>query len=133
MDAYLDFFNMYVMGVIEMSFQFYFLIKILKKKIWPPFYILFAVCAVTVTRFLSVSTIVGFMALVFLFTVCGTLVCRGDFKSSLLYASLTIEIMLLCYGIVNSFYARCCLPFSLVIRRVLRPGFWSCWPAKRRL
>ena len=30
MDAYLDFFNMYVMGVIEMSFQFYFLIKILK-------------------------------------------------------------------------------------------------------
>ena len=108
MDAYLDFFNMYVMGVIEMSFQFYFLIKILKKKIWPPFYILFAVCAVTVTRFLSVSTIVGFMALVFLFTVCGTLVCRGDFKSSLLYASLTIEIMLLCYGIVNSLVSLLC-------------------------
>ena len=43
MAEYLDFFNVYIMGVVEMSFQFYFLAKILKKKMWPPFYFLFAV------------------------------------------------------------------------------------------
>ena len=45
MAEYLDFFNVYIMGVVEMSFQFYFLAKILKKKMWPPFYFLFSVGA----------------------------------------------------------------------------------------
>ena len=73
MAEHLDFFNIYIMGVIEMLFQFYFLIKILKKKVWPPFYVLFAVCAVIVNDFLPVGTIAGFAALVFLLTVCGGL------------------------------------------------------------
>ena len=102
MDEYLDFFNRYIMGVIEMSFQFYFLTKILKKKLWFPFSFLFGVCAVIVTGFLSVGMVTGFVAIVFLLTVCGILVCHADFKSSLLYATLATEIMLLCYGIVKS-------------------------------
>ena len=102
MAEYLDFFNIYVIGLIEGTFQFYFLVKILKKKLLLPFYFLFGVCAVIVTRFLSVGTLTGFVAMVFLLTVCGILVCHADFKSSLLYAALTIEIMLLCYGIVKS-------------------------------
>ena len=55
-----------------------------------------------VTGFLSVGMVTGFVALVFLLTVCGILVCHADFKPSLLYATLTTEIMLLCYGIVKS-------------------------------
>lgn len=102
MAEYLDFFNIYVIGLIEGTFQFYFMAKILKKKLLPPFYFLFGVCAVIVTRFLSVGTVTGFVAMVFLLTVCGILVCHADFKSSLLYAALTTEIMLLCYGIVKS-------------------------------
>ena len=102
MAEYLDFFNIYVIGLIEGTFQFYFLAKILKKKLLPPFYFLFGVCAVIVTRFLSVGTVTGFVVMVFLLTVCGILVCHADFKSSLLYAALTTEIMLLCYGIVKS-------------------------------
>lgn len=102
MAEYLDFFNIYVIGLIEGTFQFYFLAKILKKKLLLPFYFLFGVCAVIVTRFLSVCTVTGFVAMVFLLTVCGILVCHADFKSSLLYAALTTEIMLLCYGIVKS-------------------------------
>ena len=102
MAEYLDFFNIYVIGLIEGTFQFYFLAKILKKKLLPPFYFLFGVCAVIVTRFLSVGTVTGFVAMVFLLTVCGILVCHADFKSSLLYAALTAEIMLLCYGTVKS-------------------------------
>ena len=110
MAEHLDFFNIYIMGVIEMFFQFYFLIKILKKKVWPPFYVLFAVCAVIVNDFLPVGTIASFAALVFLLTVCGVLVCRADFKSSILYAALMTEIMLLCYGVVNFLISLLC-PF----------------------
>ena len=102
MSEYLDFFNIYVIGLIEGTFQFYFLAKILKKKLFLPFYFLFGVCAVIVTCFLSVGTVTGFVVMVFLLTVCGILVCHADFKSSLLYATLTTEIMLLCYGIVKS-------------------------------
>ena len=64
--------------------------------------------------FLSVGTIIGFVALVFLLTVCGMFVCHADFKSSLLYAALTTEIMLLCYGIVKSLISLLC-PFLPVV------------------
>ncbi len=108
MVEYIDFFNVYIMGSIEMLFQFYFFAKILKKKVKLPFYFLFAVCAVFVTDFVSVGTIIGFGALVLLLTVCGTLFCHADFKSSLLYATLMTEIMLLCYGIVKSLMGLFC-------------------------
>ena len=102
MVGYLDFFNIYIIGLIEGGFQLYFLAKILKKKLLFPFYFLFGVCAVIVARFLSVGTVTGFVVMVFLLTVCGILVCHADFKYSLLYAALATEIMLLCYGIVKS-------------------------------
>ena len=102
MVGYLDFFNIYIIGLIEGGFQLYFLAKILKKKLLFPFYFLFGVCAVIVAHFLSVGTVTGFVVMVFLLTVCGILVCHADFKYSLLYAALATEIMLLCYGIVKS-------------------------------
>ena len=105
MAEYLDFFNVYVMGVIEVAFQLYFLERILKKKIWPPIYFLFAVCVVIVRDVIPASTITGFAALVFLLSACGIFVCHADVKSSILYAALAVEIMLLCYGIVKSLLA----------------------------
>ena len=102
MDEYLDFFNVYIMGVIETSFQIYFLAKILKKKMWPPFYFLFAVGAVIVGEFIPGGTIVGFVVFVLLISICGAFACHANFKASLLYATLTTEIMLLCSGIVNA-------------------------------
>ena len=102
MAEYLDFVKIYSISVIETSFQLYFLAKILKKKLWPPAYFLFAVCAVTVNYFLSAGMLMGFIVFVSLLTVCGTWACHGDLKSSLLYAALTTEIMRLCYGIVKS-------------------------------
>ena len=102
MAEYLDFFNVYIMCVVEMSFRFYFLAKILKKRIWPPFYFLFAVGAVIINDFVPASTIIGFVVLIFLLTAYGTVICHADFKYSHLYAALAAEIMLLCGGIVNS-------------------------------
>lgn len=102
MAEYLDFFNRYVMGVTEISVQFYFLSKILNKKVWAPFYLLFATGAVIANDFVPDGTILGFAALVFLLMAYGIFVCRAGFKASVLYAVLTAEIMLLCYEIVNS-------------------------------
>ena len=102
MAEYLDFFNVYIMGVVEMSFQFYFLAKVLKKKVWLPFYFLFAGCAVIVNDFVPAGTIIGFVVFGFLLTAYGIFICHADFKYSLLYAALATEIMLLCCGIVNS-------------------------------
>ena len=98
----LDFFNIYIMGMMETCFQLYFLAKFLKKKMWPPFYFLFAVGAVIVGEFIPGSTIVGFVEFVLLISICGAFACHANFKVSLLYASLTTEIMLLCNGIVSS-------------------------------
>ena len=102
MAEYLDFFNIYIMGVVETSFQIYFLAKILKKKIWSPIYFLFTVGAVIVGEFIPGSTIVGFVEFVLLISICGAFACHANFKASLLYATLTTEIMLFCSGIVNS-------------------------------
>ena len=90
------------MGAVEMSFQSYFLAKILKKKMWPPFYFLFAVGAVIVGEFIPGSTIVGFVEFVLLISICGAFACHANFKASLLYATLTTEHMLLCNGIVSA-------------------------------
>ena len=102
MADYLDFFNIYIMGVMEASFQLYFLVKILKKKMWPPFYFLFAVGAVIINEFIPSGTIIGFVVFVLLISICGVFACHANFKASLLYATLATEIMLLCSGIVNS-------------------------------
>ena len=107
MAEYLDFFNIYLMGVIETSVQLYFLAKILRKKLWPPLYVLFAVCAVIVNDFLPVNTITGFVVLVLLLAAYGTFVCHADAKPSFLYASLSIAMMLLSYGVVDSLVSLC--------------------------
>ena len=102
MAEYLDFFNIYIMGVIETSFQLYFLAKNLKKKMWPPFYFLFAAGAVIINEFIPSGTIIGFVVFVLLISICGAFACHANFKASLLYATLTTELMLLCSGIVSS-------------------------------
>lgn len=95
-------FLIYITDVIAMSLQLYFLVKILKKKLLIPFYFLFVVCGVIISNFLPTNTILGFMTLIFLLTVCGAFVCHADVKTSLLYAALMTEIMLLCYDIAES-------------------------------
>ncbi len=102
MAEYLDFFNIYIMGVVETSFQIYFLAKILKKKIWSPIYFLFTAGAVIINEFIPSGTIIGFVVFVLLISICGAFACHANFKASLLYATLTTEIMLFCSGIVSS-------------------------------
>ncbi len=119
MAEYLDFFNIYIVGVIETSFQIYFLSKILKKRIGPPFYALFAAGVVIAGEFVPGGTIVGFVVFVLLIFICGAFVCHANFKDSILYATLTTEIMMLCSGIVSSLMS---LPYPWLPAFFHEPG-----------
>lgn len=102
MTDYIDFFSEFVMGSVEMLFLFYFFVKLLRKKVRSYFYLLFAVFATVCYHFVRVDTIAGFALVVLLLIADGMLLCHAEFKSSLLYAALVVEIMQLCYGIVKS-------------------------------
>jgi hypothetical protein len=102
MTDYIDFFSEFVMGSVEMLFLFYFFVKLLRKKVRSYFYLLFAVFAAVCYHFVRVDTIAGFALVVLLLIAGGMLLCHAEFKSSLLYAALVVEIMQLCYGIVKS-------------------------------
>ncbi len=105
MADYIEIFNEYIMGSIEVLFQFYFFAKILNRKVVHPFYFLFSVCAAAVICVVPVSTIAGFGALILLLMTSAILIFRKDFKLSLLYAALVVEIMQLSYGMMKSLFS----------------------------
>ncbi|MDE7223976.1 MAG: GHKL domain-containing protein [Acetatifactor sp.] len=102
MAEYIDLFNVYIMGSIEILFQFCYFIKILKKKVSFLWYFLFTASAFALIYAIPLGTTIGFVMLVLLLTAGGILFCHADFWSSLLYAALVALIMQLCYGSVKS-------------------------------
>ena len=102
MAVYMDFFNIYIMGCVQMLTGFYVLTRFLQKKVKPYFYLLLAIVWCLCTRFIPVGRTAEFLGFVMLLTVSGVLVCRADWRSSALYAALTVVIMQFSYGIVNS-------------------------------
>lgn len=98
----MDFFNKYVVGIIQMLTGAYFVSVFLQRKIKPYFYLLFAMLCMVMIGVIPDGRIIEFAVYVILLMVVGIFVCRADLKSVLLYAALTVEIMQLCYGIVNS-------------------------------
>ena len=82
MAEYLDFFNIYIMGMMETSFQLYFLAKFLKKKMWPPFYFLFAAGAVIINEFIPSGTMIGFVVFALLISICGAFACHEIGRAS---------------------------------------------------
>lgn len=102
MTDYIEIFHQYMTTGVEVFFVFYFFIKFLHKKIKFYFYLLFLGCAVGAICFLSVERIIKFGVLILLLEAVGIFICHTDWRSSALYAVLTIETMQLNYGIVNS-------------------------------
>lgn len=97
----MDFFSIYVMGSIQMLLGFYFYVRLLHKNIKFYYYILFLICGVVVIHLVPAGMIAGFGAFVCLLTAGGILLCQGEWKPAVLYAALVVEIIQLCYGIVN--------------------------------
>ena len=98
----MDFFNEYITGNAQVLTGFYFLTRFLKKKVKFYFYILFAFFWTVFTEVFSTGRMEEFLIYILLLAVNGIFVCHVDWKSVILYSVLTVEIMQLCFGIVNS-------------------------------
>jgi len=107
-----DLFTIYVIGSVEMLFQFHFFTRFLSKKATLPVYFLFTICATVVVHFLQAGTIIRLGGFSLLLMAWGVLFCRADLKTSLLYAALVVEVMQLCYGIVRSLFYMLMMPFA---------------------
>ena len=99
---YLDFFNIYVMGILEILMGFCFFTGFLKKKGKTIYSILFAAFGMTVLTIFNLQGILEFLVFIMLLTAAGKILYRADFVSAALYAVVTVEIMNLCFGLTNS-------------------------------
>lgn len=98
----MDFFNQYVFGIIQMLTGAYVIAVFLQKRLKSYFYILFAILCMVMIKTIPNGGIIDFAVYVLSLVGVGIVVCHADWKTALLYAALTVEIMQLCYGIVNS-------------------------------
>lgn len=111
MDDLMDFFSGYVMGSFQMLTGVYFLAGFLQKKMKLYFYPLFAVFCIVIIKVIPDGGMMQFLAYILLLAAGGIFVLRSDWKSVILYSALTVEIMQLCYGIVNSLF---CILYPLM-------------------
>ena len=99
---YLDFFNIYIMGSLEMLMGFWFFTGFLQKKVKPIYSILFAAFGMSVLEVFNLQGVLAFLVFIILLIAVGKLFYKADFVSSALYAVVTVEIMNLCFGLINS-------------------------------
>lgn len=102
MEGYIDFFNSYVIGSIQMLLGFTFFIRFLQKKGRNSLAFLFALPSLVLVLFSPVGSITEYLVYTLCLIVVGILACRADWKSAVFYAALTVGIMEICQGIVNS-------------------------------
>lgn len=102
MEEYIDFFNRYIVSSIQMLIGFYFFGKFLKRKGKRYSYPLFAAFGVVLVHVVTAGSIAAYLAYTLFLIVVGLVICRADWKSVLLYAALTVEIMEISFGIINS-------------------------------
>ena len=92
----------YIMTSVQIFVGFYFFIRLLYKKMKLYLYLLFGGCTVLAICFVPGAFIIKLGIFILLLAASGIFVCHTDWKTSALYAVLTVEIMQLCYGIVKS-------------------------------
>ncbi len=102
MEEYIDFFNRYIVAAIQLLLGFFFFVRFLKKKGRLFFELLFVVLGSVVILAVPVGSIVEYLIYAMLLVAMGSFICHADWKSVILYAALTVEIMELSFGIVNS-------------------------------
>ena len=102
MEHYVEFFNRYIIGSIQMIFGFAFFIRFFPQKGRRVCYLLFAAFGLAVMQAAPTGGIAEYLIYTLLLIVIGLFICRADWKSVILYAALTVEIMQLSFGMVNS-------------------------------
>lgn len=101
MSAGFDFFNVYIMGIIQMLTGFYFFTKFLVQKTGLLYYLLFAISSAAVIIFIENSLAVLIIYALLLF-ISGVFVYKKEIVPVILYAAIIVEILQICYGIFNS-------------------------------
>lgn len=117
---YLDFFNIYVMGSLEMLMGFWFFTGFLQKKGKPVCGILFGIFGMALLEIFSLQGFLAFLVFILLLMAAGKLLYKADFVSAALYAVVTVEIMNLCFGLSNSVSY---ILFPIVFEK--SPGFFG--------
>lgn len=102
MNNWLIFLYPYLGGIVEMLIEYYFFNRFLKKKISPIYYGLFVFAGIIITVLCQTNRIIMFASYVILFLLSGCLLGKVNIETSLLFSTITIEVMYLCYGIFNS-------------------------------
>ncbi|MCI9139216.1 MAG: GHKL domain-containing protein [Lachnospiraceae bacterium] len=102
MADYIDFFNRDVMGSVQAFTGFYFFIRLLQQKVKTYYYFLFIVSWFIIMKVVLADRITELLVFTFLLIASGVFICHTNWKSVILYAVLTVEVMQLSYGIVNS-------------------------------
>lgn len=102
MENYVDFINGYIIGSIQMLIGFTFFIKFLQKRGRLSYYLLFSVSGYATMKAAPAGGIAEYLIYTLILIAIGILICRADWKSVILYAALTVEIMQLSFGMVNS-------------------------------
>ncbi len=112
MADYIDFFSEYIMGSAQMLTGVYFFVLFLQKKMRPYFYFMFTVCCMVMIKVIPDGRIMEFAVYTLMLMAIGIFFCHEDWKTVLLYAALTVEIMQLCYGIIDSLI---CILYPLLV------------------
>lgn len=102
MEDYIDFFNRYIISSIHMFIGYYYFIRFLQKQGKRYYDPLFAVAGSAIMQVTLAGSIAVYLVYTLLLIVMGLVICRAGWKSVLLYAALTVEIMELSFGIINS-------------------------------
>lgn len=103
----------YCFGVIEILIEYYFFCLFLGKKRVPVHYGIFTFAGVIITFLCQTYNIIKFIICVILFMLSGFLLGKVKIGLALFYGAITIEVMYLCYGMVDSL-------LSILVVMVLR-------------
>ena len=87
---------------VQIFFGTYFFARFLRRKIKLCFYLPFSLCAAWVIYSVPGGTMAELAVFALLLAAAGIWAGRADWRPAVLYAVLVVEIMQLCYGIVNS-------------------------------
>lgn len=98
----MEMFYQYIMAGIQVFFGLYFFVGFLHKKMKFYFYLLFAGCTAWAICAVACAVIVQWGIFILSLMAIGIFVLQKDWKTTVLYAVLTMEIMQLCYGTVKS-------------------------------
>ena len=101
-EYYLDFFNDYIMGIIQMFAGLYYYTRFLKKRACLFSELLFVVFGAFVTMAVRNIGINSFLSYALILIMWGLFVCRAGFMAVVLYAVVTGEVMQICGGAIHS-------------------------------